>query len=303
MAERETVRLRELACRYAEYACGEPMARRREKWRVHNRLEEKTYPFHIEDNGSYLADLTPELECEDNACRSLEGRLLRAIVAYETIDDDRIIPDRFVVDWRTPMTEVCEELAFIRADNGRGSRLGFRTNRPIGDIDADFGKLKKRTISLDREATERHAQLAEEVLGGLLPVEIGRPGTLYSNGITNKAVLLMGMQELYLQMAMNPDAVTRLFTFLAEDNMALGRWEEEQKLLTPNNDGNQGYCSGSSHYSDETASASGDRVMSSDRWGYLESQESAGVSADMFEQFLMPHFTRLAGKFKLFMFG
>ncbi len=303
MTEREKVHLRQLACKYAEYACGEPMARRREKWRVHNRLQEKTCPFHIEDNGSYLGDLMPALECEDKACCALEGRLLRAIVAYETIDDDRIIPDRFVVDWRTPMTEVCEELAFTRADNGRGSSLGFKTNRPIQDIDADFGKLKKRTISLDREATERHAQPAEEIFGGLLPVEIGRPSTLYSGGITNKAVLLMGMQELYLQMAMNPDAVTRLLTFLAEDNMALGPWEEEQNLLTLNNDGNQGYCSGSSHYSDETTCASGDRVMSSDRYGYLESQESAGVSADMFEQFLMPHFTRLAGKFKLFMFG
>jgi len=30
----------------------------------------------------------------------------------------------------------------------------------------------------------------------------------------------MGMQELYLQMAMDPDAVHRLFTFLAEDNLA-----------------------------------------------------------------------------------
>lgn len=303
MAERAKVRLRELACKYAEYACGEPMAQRREKWRVHNRLQEKTYPFHIEDNGSYLGDLMPALECEDKAYRSIEGRLLRAIVAYETINDDRIIPDRFVVDWCTPMTEVCEELAFTRADNGRGSSLGFKTNRPIQDIDADSGKLKKRTISLDREATERHAQLAKEIFSGLLPVEIGRPSTQYSNGITNKAVLLMGMQELYLQMAMNPDAVTRLLTFLAEDNMALGQWEQEQNLLTLNNDGNQGYCSGSSHYSDETASVSGDRVMSSDRYGYLESQESAGVSADMFEQFLMPHFTRLASKFKLFMFG
>ncbi len=303
MTKSDKGRLRDLASKYAEYAFGEPMVQRREKWRVHNGLEEKTFPFHIEDNGSYFRDLTPPLECESDECRALEGRLMRALVAYEMIDDDRIIPDRFVIDWCTPITGNCDELQITRADNGRGSSLGYKTNNPIKDIDADMGKLKKRTISLDRERTEKQAHLAEEVFAGLLPVEIGRPSSLYSNGITNTAVHLMGMQELYLQMAMNPDAVHRLFAFLAEDNLALGQWEEDQNLLTLNHDGNQGYCSGSSQFSDETAVPAGNRAVSTDRYGYLESQESAGISADMFTDFLMPHFTRFASKFKLMKFG
>ena len=303
MTNQDKNRLRNLAVKYAEYACGEAMAQRREKWRLHNDLRQKTFPFHIEDNGSYFKDLTPPLECESDDCRELEGRLLHALVAYEMIDDDRVIPDRFVVDWRTSLTSNCDELEITRADNGRGSSLGYRTSRPIKDIDADWAKLKHRVITLDRDETERQAQLAQEAFEGLLPVEIGRPSSLYSNGITNTAVHLMGMQELYLQMAMNPDAVHRLFAFLAEDNLALGQWEEDQSLLTLNNDGNHGYCSGSSLFSDETAFAAGDRVMSTDRYGYLESQESVGISAEMFDEFLMPHFTRMADRFKLLKFG
>ena len=61
------------------------MAERREKWRVHNRLQQKTFPFHIEDNCTYLADLTPPLECETEVCRGLERRLLGAIAAYEQL--------------------------------------------------------------------------------------------------------------------------------------------------------------------------------------------------------------------------
>jgi hypothetical protein len=117
---------------------------------------------------------------------------------------------------------------------------------------------------------------------------------------------LMGMQELYLQMAENPEAVHRLLTFLAEDNMALGQWEEDQGLLTLNNDGNQGYCSGSSQFSDEIpgrAISPKERVLSTDRYGYLEAQEAAGISPDMFAEFLMPHFRKLAAKFKLMKFG
>ncbi len=303
MTAKDQKRLRDLACRYAEYAHGRPMAERREKWRLHNGLKEKTFPFHIEDNGSYFADLTPPLQCEDRECRALEARLLHAVVAYETIDDDRIIPDRFVVDWHTPVTSNCDELRFTHADNGHGSSLGYETNRPIRDIEADWGKLRRRTISLDPDTTERQAWLAAEAFSGLLPVEIGRPGSFYSDGITNRAVLLMGMQELYLQMALNPEAVHRLFGFLAEENLALGQWEEDQNLLTLNHDGNQGYCTGSSFFSDETAVPAGRRVRSTDRYGYLESQESAGISAAMFDEFLMPHFTRLAARFKLLMFG
>ena len=114
-------RLRDLAGRCAEHAHGRSMAERREKWRRHNGLVEPTFPFYIEDNGTFFADLTPRLEYEAEEARALEGRLVHALVAYERIDDDRIIPERFVVDWSTPTTANCEELAITRADSGRGS--------------------------------------------------------------------------------------------------------------------------------------------------------------------------------------
>jgi hypothetical protein len=296
-------RLRNLAGKYAEYAMGAPMAQRREKWRLHNRRQAKTFPFHIEDNGSYFRDLMPPPECEDAGCRALEAWLLHVLTAYEKIDDDRIIPARIVVDWCTPTTVVCDELRITRADNGRGDTKGYATNHPIQDIDADFGKLKKTTIRLDREESERRLRLAEEVFAGLLPVVAGRSGSAYSSGITNQAVHLMGMQELYLQMAVNPEGVHRLFAFLTENNLALGQWEEEQGLLTSNDDGNQGYCTGSSLFSDEMVAPAGRTVRSTDRYGYLESQESAGISPSMFDEFVMPCLIPLAARFKFLMFG
>lgn len=296
-------RLRDLAGRYAEAALGDVMAQRREKWRLHNSLRARTFPFHIEDNGSYLRDLCPPLTCEDPVCRDWEARLVRALVSYEAIDDDRIIPDRFVVDHVTRVGTYCRELRFIRTESGG---FGYRTNKPIQDVDADFHRLSKRTISLDRDKTERRLAVAREMLEGLLPVELGRVSSYYSDGITNKAVHLMGMQELYLQMAVDPDAVHRLLTFLFEDNLALGRWEEQQGLLTLNHDGNQGYCSGSSHFCDEIPGREipqGQPVASTDRYGYLEAQEAAGLSPEMFGEFLMPHLRKLASRFRLLKFG
>jgi len=298
--------LRGLAGIYAEYALSDVMAERREKWRLHNRMQAKTFPFHIEDNGTYLRDLTPELQCQDPFCRSLEARLLYALVSYERIPDDRILPDRFVVDWVTEISSLCDELRFTHADDGHGGHFGYKTNRPIQEIDRDFHRLKKRHMILDRSRTAQNLELASDVFQGLLPVVVGRCGSMYSDGITNKAVHLMGMEELYLQMALDPKAVHRLFTFLAEDNMELGQWEEEEGLLILNHDGNQGYCSGSCQYSDEIPGRSiqeGEPVLSKDRYGYLESQEAAGLSPDMFAEFLMPHFRKLASRFRLMKFG
>jgi hypothetical protein len=297
--------LRRLAETYAGYAHCDTMAKRREKWSVHNRLKARTVPFHIEDNGTYFHDLCPPLLCEDPTERNLEARLVHAITAYEKIDDDRIIPDRFVVDWVTETGNICDELSFTRAAEQHGATRGYASNKPIRNIDDDFHKLTHRSLTIDRETTEARAELAIDIFEGLLPVVVGRTSTYYSDGIANKAVHLMGMQELYLQMAANPDAVHRLLTFLAEDNLALGAREEEEGLLTLNNDGNQGYCSGSSQYSDEIPGREipeGEPIRSIDRYGYLEAQEAAGISPDMFAEFLMPHFEKLA-RFKLMKFG
>jgi hypothetical protein len=306
MKASDRLHLRRLAVIYTDYALGDVMARRREKWRLHNSLRQRTFPFHIEDNGSYLRDLSPKLMCEDPVPRQLEARLLKAIVSYERINDDRIIPDRFVVDWVTPITPYCDELQFTHADDGHGEHFGYESNKPIKDIDGDFSKLKQRTLTLNRPLTQEHFELAEMVFQGLMPVVVGRYSSFYSDGIANKAVHLMGMQDLYLQMAMNPEAVHRLLTFLAEDNIELGRWEEEQGLLTLNNDGCQGYCSGSSQFTDELPGREirpGEPVLSTDRYGYLEAQEAAGLSPDMFAEFLMPHFRKIATKFKMMKFG
>ncbi|MFH1708427.1 MAG: hypothetical protein ABIF71_11010 [Planctomycetota bacterium] len=76
-----------------------------------------------------------------------------------------------------------------------------------------------------------------------------------------------------------------------------------QDRLALNHDGNQGYCSGSSRFTDETAKPAGKQVVSTDRYGYIESQESVGISAEMFDEFLTPHFSRFANKFKMFKYG
>jgi len=110
------MRLRRLAGTYAEYAVSDVMAQRRKKWRLNNGLKERTFPFHIEDNGTFFRDVMPPLQCADSDCHWLEWQLQFAVTAYEHINDDRIIPDRFVVDWAAG----CQQLLLRAALHSRG---------------------------------------------------------------------------------------------------------------------------------------------------------------------------------------
>ncbi|MDP6961030.1 MAG: hypothetical protein QF595_05870, partial [Dehalococcoidia bacterium] len=97
----------------------------------------------------------------------MEAQLLRAIVSYEKINDDRIIPETFVVNWVTEISHYCEELQFTHSNDGYGGTFGFETNKPVKDIDDDLGKLKKRTLALNKELTAQQAELAQDVFKGL----------------------------------------------------------------------------------------------------------------------------------------
>ena len=63
--------LRELAAEYAEYVESSEMDRKREIWRLSNRLEERTVPFLIEDNGSYVVDLQSEKDLQARASKCI----------------------------------------------------------------------------------------------------------------------------------------------------------------------------------------------------------------------------------------
>ena len=97
----------------------------------------------------------------------------------------------------------------------------------------------------------QQAELAQSVFKGLLPVFTGRTGSFHVNGIVNKAVHPGGHTGSVSPDGSKPEAVHRLLTFLTEGSLALGQWEEERELLILNNDGNQGYCPGSSQFTDE----------------------------------------------------
>ncbi|MCE5239006.1 hypothetical protein LLH23_10990 [bacterium] len=300
-------RVRTLATEYAELVNSDDMARRREKWRLSNRLIERTVPFHIEDNGTFFADLTPPTECEGEFERGCEAHFLRCLTNLRLIPDDRVFPAGFWVPWAIGRTSVCPELQIRRVPDHRGRDLGYETNTPLADLEPGLKKLRPTEFGVNREATWQRAEQAEGLFGDLLPVEIvnGHASLAAGTGMAGQAVHLMGMDNFYMNMLDQPDNVHAFFTFLADDAERYATWQEAEGLLTPN--GRELDCgSGSCVYSDELPRreiAPGEQVLLSDTWGFIEAQEAVGLSPQMYAEFIHPYQRRVGDRYGLINYG
>ncbi len=300
-------RVRTLAAEYAELVNGDDMARRREKWRRSNRLLERTVPFHIEDNGTFFADLTPQPQCEGEFERGCEAHFLRCLTNLRFIPDDRVFPASFWVPWQIRRTSVCPELKLRRVPDHTGRDLGYETNTPLADLEPGLRKLRPTEFRVNREATWARAEQAEALFGDLLPVEItgGYASLAAGAGMAGQAVHLMGMDNLYMNMLDQPENVHAFFTFLADDATRYADWLEAEGLLTPN--GRELDCgSGSCVYSDELPRreiAAGERVLFSDTWGFIEAQEAVGLSPAMYGEFIHPYQRRVGDRYGLINYG
>lgn len=119
--------------------------------------------------------------------------------------------------------------------------------------------------------------------------------------LTQKAVDLMGMENMYCEMMANPEGFLDLMRFLTDDCKRFLRWQEENRAIFANN-GNDYMGSGSYCFNRELI-PEGDKVLSIDTWGHLNSQESVGISKEMFCELVLPFNIELAGEFGLIYYG
>jgi len=299
-------RLRCVAADYAEIVGSDEMDARRERWRLSNGLGERTVPFQIEDNGSFLQDLMPEPQCEGAFERECEAQMLRAVTNFRLIDDDRIFPRQFEVHWAVGRSSVCPELQIRRVPDSTGRELGYETNTPLAKLASSLHKLRPSEFSVDREATQQRAEQAEEAFGDILPVRIvGRQISSAGASLAQKAVLLIGMDELYIAMMDQPENVHLFFEFISDDGVRFADWLEEEGLVTT---GEHAFdCgSGSCVYTDELPRreiAEGEKARAQDCWGFVEAQEAAGISPAAYAEFIHPYQRRMGDRYGLINYG
>ncbi len=154
------------------------------------------------------------------------------------------------------------------------------------------------SFGVDREATARWRELAEDVFGDILPVRMvmgSLPGS-----ITNPLVHLMGMEAYYIAMYDCPDTVHEAMEMATTVYEQYYDFLEKEKLLLPTN-GLSPLAQESFAFTDELPADAVTRTT--DCWGFLESQETTAVSPELFGEFVFPYQQRLVDRFGLLSYG
>lgn len=292
--------LRGLAKKQLEISQLPAIKERVSMWRDHNDLHGARPMIHIE-LGTFEHEIIPErLSCETLEGRSLETELYRSFVNYELFGDDYPVPDFFsliINPWFLPFG------LDVKVEYAQGSH-GHRFVHPIKDLAEALPSLGKSTFGYDIERAKERQTLAQDIFGDILPV---RPlsGCLYAVP-TQCLVHLCGMESMLITMASEPEAFTEVISRLTDDYADYFKWMEREGLILPTNcfskvgQGTWGFTEALDGLSDSTPP---EPTVIENSWGFLDSQETVGVSPDMYSELVFPHYKKLADMYGLLSYG
>ncbi len=294
--------LRSLAVKVREIAEKPAMIQRRELWLKHDRGQGEM-PMVLAESGGVLDDFVPlsSLKCTEEWARKEERDLRHKIANHEIIDDDHVVEPYINCGWDVTISDYCGVIEKKRG-NVDGSFGSYVWESPIKDLSRDFEKLHTRQCSVDRAKTAQYKSMLEDVFSDILTVRM-RGGYWWTVGLSWPAIELIGLEKLMLAMYDEPEGLHRLMAFLRDDHIAVIKWLEEEKLFNLNNE-NDYIGSGSRGYTDELPQADFSGVVrAKDLWILSESQETVGVSPEMFEEFIFPYQLPIIEMFGLSYYG
>lgn len=291
--------IRELAKQVKEIAASKKQEEKKGLWLKHNALEE-TRPliFCDPENAWYEIIISDQLKCRGNLARIWEFKLLKEIYWAEKIQDDRVIEPNFKVYYIYDESSRGLDVKIIGGENDGA----YRWESSLKDY-KDLDKLSFRKINVDFEKTKKLYNLAEDVLGDILEVRL-EGVWWWSLGMTSDLILLRGLEQMMYDMYDNPDGLHRLMTYLRDENLAKLDFLEDNGLLSLNNGGDF-VGTGGYGWSYELPSSGfdGEKVRIYDMWGYCESQETVGVSPELFEEFVFTYQLPILERFGLNIYG
>lgn len=304
ITQEERIYLRELAKKYLELANLQVMEERQKLWYSHNALK-GVKPVIVMEYPSFADDITPALKCISPDAQEIEKNLILPIVNHELIDDDKVISPYYTVYWKIDIIPFGVNMDKTFAEDKNGKKIGFSQKHPISDLSKDFEKIKSSTYTADKEYTLAWKKFVEEIIGDILPVKIKNFNLYWHCTPSQRIVELMGLENMMFAMYDTPDEMHELYRFVKDDIMAFVKWQEDEGLLVLNNH-NDYAGAGSYGFTDELPTdeyKKTNHISPKDIWINLNSQETVGVSPDMFGEFTFPAYYELAKEFGMAYYG
>ncbi len=301
MYNQEQLIVRELAKELQCYAEQDSAKQVIKDWKAHNALRgtRSMILLHPEaavwENDLLTSD---KILCQDPLLRQYEYALRQKLYMAKVIKDDTPITTNFNINHIVNESFYGEKLKLVetrtRADGS------FHYEKCIEDIEEEFHKLEYRTVQYDETNTKRNQIVAEETFGDILNVRL-RGAKWWTLGLTWEVIKLIGLEDLMINMYDDPEGLHKLLGWISKEHLHF--IEEIQKIgvLSPNNE-DDGIASGGYGCTDELL-PNEDHVDFMQMWGFAESQETVGISPDMFGEFVFPYQLPILEKFGLNCYG
>lgn len=294
--ERDRGVLRRLAEKIAFYADRPEEREKRELWRKHNDLE-PTRPivFCDPENGWNEIITEDQLLCRGTLARRWEIVMRKEIFWVEQMKDDKVIEPYFDIGYTHT-----EDDWGVHIEQLEGKGGSYVWDAALKD-DKDLERLHAPVFEIDFETTNRTIEVAENIFGDLLTVRL--VGIWWwSLGMTLDLALLRGLEQMMYDMMERPELVHRIMGILRDGYMKKLDYLEENGLLSSNTD--QYVGSGGFGYTNQLPNEKGTgKIITEEMWGFCESQETVGVSPDMFAEFIFPYQFSLLQRFGLNCYG
>lgn len=296
--------LRETAKVQLEYANQECNLRRKKEWYLHNsgKLEKPLVQLEMV---TFEQEIIPQrLRCQGAFARSVERNIYSNFLNQALFDDDRVTPDYYPLpyDKYFRLFDIPVHAAHTVDQNGRES-LGHHFETVIHDLGEDYEKLKKSVFDTDMETTLEKKKVIDDAIGDILPVKIMMDGLC--SVPTQMIVHIMSMEDMMFSMYDYPELFKKMMDRIAEDTLDYFRTLEERRLILPTVSFEK-VGNGTWAFSDELPGWDEYEkrpLTTKDVWGFMDSQETVGISPEMFEEFIFPCYQKISEQYGLLSYG
>lgn len=288
--------LRALASRQMELASAPDMQNLKRRWTEHNSCK-PGLPMVVVEWDTFAGEvISPKLRCEGEAARGIEWRIYSNFIGRTEFMDDHFVPDYMPVSYSTWFKAF--DIDVVRESASDGTSLGHHFREAIKDLGDDFHKLKPSAFGVDRAATQRTIDMLSDVFGDILPVKL-KGSCLYSVP-TQSIIHIMSMETMLFSLYDYPDLFHSMMRMLTDDYLSYYRFIERENLILPTT-GNEGVGNGTFAFTDELPESGA--LTTKDVWGFMDSQETTGISPDMFAEFIFPYYREISSQYGLLSYG
>lgn len=317
MRTEDKTRIRDLATKWMELASMPEMEERKRLWTAVHDLKQERPVILIETSCIEGFLNQDELLCEDPFLREVEQQMVRTIKQTEEVGDDIVVEPYFRFGYRMDESDYGVDVEMKPGLTTEGaSSLGYTFNFPVKTPE-DIVKLKERKVALKRDETAEYVRRLEDAFGDILPVRLGNVDPLspfagdpewvgmFFFALTWQVFRFIGNDNLLFWVYDQPDTIHKLMQYITDDRLRMFKYLEKEKVIVPNTD-NQMAGPRSYGYVSELPGADekkpGETTLK-ECWGWPESQESINISPEMFKEFVLPYYARLADEFGLVYYG